>query len=220
MDTSVCSKCKKKKSVTKFSFDKKRQKPRSWCKECHNAHTRHKYDLGDKYKSSYLEKIEHRKDLMKQGLKPCSICMKTKPLGDFRVHGGRIQSLCIACHLEKMKKYHIVNRVKSKRKRQKQAMNIEGRIVLWKRGARARGIRWSVSTKHLKSIPLKCHYTGFDLTFEMDKQNTISLDRIDSHKGYVNGNVVFCCSDINYMKSDLHIEEFKMLCKAVAKHNS
>ena len=46
---------------------------------------------------------------------------------------------------------------------------------------------------------------------------TASLDRIDSTKGYVSGNIQWVHKDINKMKMDLTTERFKELCKLVAQ---
>lgn len=54
-----------------------------------------------------------------------------------------------------------------------------------------------------------CFYTGKE--FESDGQYAMSFDRIDSSKGYIEGNVVSCTVDINSKKSNLSYEEIKML---------
>lgn len=48
---------------------------------------------------------------------------------------------------------------------------------------------------------------------------TASLDRIDSTKGYVEGNVQWVHRDINWMKQDYTQQEFIDYCKLVAKNN-
>lgn len=54
----------------------------------------------------------------------------------------------------------------------------------------------------------KCHYSGIELTpgarpGEQQKFTDFSIDRIDSSKGYIPGNVVACCRAVNEMKSYL-----------------
>lgn len=48
---------------------------------------------------------------------------------------------------------------------------------------------------------------------------TASLDRIDSSKGYVEGNVHWVHKDINIMKWDFPLETFIKMCKFVAENN-
>ena len=47
-------------------------------------------------------------------------------------------------------------------------------------------------------------------------KNTASLDRIDSSKGYVEGNVQWVHKMINMSKQQYSQEEFIDMCKAVA----
>lgn len=53
----------------------------------------------------------------------------------------------------------------------------------------------------------KCYYTH--LPFKSDEFNSPSVDRIDSSKGYIKGNVVICRAGINIMKNDLDLDSFK-----------
>jgi hypothetical protein len=38
----------------------------------------------------------------------------------------------------------------------------------------------------------------------------VSIDRIESSKGYTKNNTVLCCQSINYMKNDYPIESFNL----------
>ena len=61
-----------------------------------------------------------------------------------------------------------------------------------------------------------CYYTN--RKFEEDGLFARSFDRIDSSKGYIEGNVVACTVDINGKKSNLSLEELECLYfKLVAK---
>ena len=44
-----------------------------------------------------------------------------------------------------------------------------------------------------------------------------SIDRIDSEIGYVAGNIQLVCRCVNVAKHDLTMNEFVMLCSAVAE---
>jgi len=54
-----------------------------------------------------------------------------------------------------------------------------------------------------------CYYTG--KKFEDEGLMSRSFDRIDSTKGYVEGNVVACTVDINGKKSNLSLDEIECL---------
>ena len=71
-----------------------------------------------------------------------------------------------------------------------------------------------VSMKDLLSFPT-CYYTG--RTFENEGPYSRSIDRIDSAKGYIEGNVVSCTIDINGKKSNLSEEEIELLYKKIVE---
>jgi hypothetical protein len=56
-----------------------------------------------------------------------------------------------------------------------------------------------------------CYYTN--KKFEEEGPLSRSFDRIDSRKGYVEGNVVACTVDINGKKSNLSFDEIECLYK-------
>ena len=56
-----------------------------------------------------------------------------------------------------------------------------------------------------------CYYTN--KKFEEEGPMSRSFDRIDSSKGYVEGNVVACTIDINGKKSNLSFDEIECLYK-------
>jgi hypothetical protein len=104
--------------------------------------------------------------------------------------------------------------------------------TLWsayKEGAKKRAVPFSITIEYawdlfekqnrlcaLSGIPitLKHGYKGCNVDW---KGFTASLDRIDSEKGYVEGNVQWVHEDINYIKRDLPEGRFIELCKAVSK---
>ena len=73
------------------------------------------------------------------------------------------------------------------------------------------------SVRKLLSYPT-CYYTN--KKFEDDGPNSRSFDRVDSAKGYIEGNVVACTIDINGKKSNLSFEEIECIYKKIIAHKS
>ncbi len=59
-----------------------------------------------------------------------------------------------------------------------------------------------------------CYYTN--KKFEEEGNYSRSFDRVDSAKGYVEGNVVACTVDINGKKSNLSFEEIECIYKKIS----
>ena len=75
---------------------------------------------------------------------------------------------------------------------------------------------------HLYENDHTCALSGLDLTIDLNKtlqQQQLSIDRIDSNVGYIEGNVELVDKRINLMKGSLNNEEFIELCCYVALHN-
>lgn len=67
----------------------------------------------------------------------------------------------------------------------------------------------------------KCALSGIDLYFEpYGLKHIISIDRIDSSKGYIIDNIQLIHKDLNFMKQSFSQEHFINMCKLVAKNNS
>jgi hypothetical protein len=65
----------------------------------------------------------------------------------------------------------------------------------------------------------KCIFSGLELTISLSKEiGTASLDRIDSSKGYVEGNIQWVHKDINFMKQKYSSDYFIKICKLVASN--
>lgn len=63
-----------------------------------------------------------------------------------------------------------------------------------------------------------CYYTGYPLKLDGDISfDTMSLDRVDSSKGYIKGNVVFCLNCINRMKGDADLPKIYEVFEYIAK---
>ena len=71
----------------------------------------------------------------------------------------------------------------------------------------------------------QCALTGLPIGFAETMrghnrgETTASLDRIDSLKGYVQGNIQWVHKDVNFIKQRFDEEYFKRICKLVVDHN-
>lgn len=92
-------------------------------------------------------------------------------------------------------------------------------------GAERRGLDFLITIEYVWDLFLKqdrkCGLTGLDIFFGKTNtsESTASLDRIDSSKGYVEGNVMWVHKDINKMKMDLDKIEFIKMCKLIIENN-
>ncbi len=91
------------------------------------------------------------------------------------------------------------------------------------REAENRGLEFNVSIEYLWELFLKqerkCALTGINISFNGKSKDihskTVSLDRIDSTKGYAVGNVQWVHKTINHIKSNVGNDYFINLCKLV-----
>lgn len=103
-----------------------------------------------------------------------------------------------------------------------------------KNGAKSRGLKFNITLEYVWSLYEKqgrvCKLSGIPIRFKKSQripgtksriktEQTASLDRIDSSKGYVEGNVQWVHKDINQMKWQLLDSQFIEYCKLVADNN-
>lgn len=87
-------------------------------------------------------------------------------------------------------------------------------------------LEFNITSNYLQELynkNQKCQLSGIDLTFDSDlkiRDNNLSVDRIDSSIGYIEGNVQLVHKDINMMKGTLSQERFIELCKLVTNKNN
>lgn len=89
----------------------------------------------------------------------------------------------------------------------------------YKTGAETRNIEWGVTFDYLADLLIeqdfKCALSGVPID-AMEITNNCSLDRIDSSKGYVEGNVQWVTSMVNMCKQSYTQGDFILMCQAVA----
>jgi hypothetical protein len=96
-------------------------------------------------------------------------------------------------------------------------IEVAKKMINLQQSAISRSIEFDLSFETVKSLLLRthCFYTG--IKFEDDGKLSFSVDRVDSKKGYIEGNVVACTIDINSKKSNLTIEEINLLHARIQK---
>ena len=89
----------------------------------------------------------------------------------------------------------------------------------YKYNANDRGLEFNISKDYAYGVYVSqnglCALTGIPIEFK-SKHSTASMDRIDSSKGYIEGNIQWVHVDINKIKMDLDSTYFQYLCSKVA----
>lgn len=89
--------------------------------------------------------------------------------------------------------------------------------------ANQRGTKFDLTIEYIDLLfsqqDFKCKLSNLNIAFLAVHNHTASLDRIDSTKGYIEGNVQWVHKDINRIKSDLDLNYFLTLCKSVSETN-
>lgn len=77
---------------------------------------------------------------------------------------------------------------------------------------------WNLFIKQGKRCALSGRVLTMDPTSMAAGASTASLDRIDSHKGYVRDNVQWVHLVVNDLKSNMQQDEFVAWCRDIATH--
>jgi hypothetical protein len=86
-----------------------------------------------------------------------------------------------------------------------------------KHSAKKRGIEFTITKYELIDfgVPITCPVLGIPIKFNRGKaeDNSISVDRIDSTKGYSKDNIVIVSNRVNRIKNNATLEELKLIVK-------
>lgn len=110
------------------------------------------------------------------------------------------------------------NRVSNKRIVEPSDVEVAKKLLNIYQSAMDRKLEFNLSFESVKTL-LKfqtCYYTG--RRFDNEGPYSRSIDRIDSSKGYIEGNVVSCTVDINGKKSNLSDDEIELLYNKIVLH--
>lgn len=88
----------------------------------------------------------------------------------------------------------------------------------YKAASKTKGREFLLTTEEVEELIFNnCFYCGIEpksvktLGAGVWKRNSLptnGIDRLDSSKGYMQGNVVSCCAECNYFKSDISFDDF------------
>ena len=167
----------------------------------------------------------------------CTKCNEVKPNSEYspslnkRVNsslGRAFVSECKSCR----RKYNNSRKVLDRKKelapiqRNKHRLN----VIFWssKQNAKKRNLEHSIDLEYIKELfkiqEGLCYYTGKEMFIDTrEKENnedSVSLDRFDSSKGYIKGNIVLCRWVVNRMKNDINFKDFLQIVSEInKKHN-
>jgi hypothetical protein len=146
------------------------------------------------------------------------------------------ECLCVCGKTKNIRGYHLTGeKTRSCGCLTRQNANIKwegsGEVPRWlwnnyRISAIKRKIEFNLTAKQMWDLVLnqnkKCALSGEDLTFNIDpikrNQTNASLDRIDSKKGYIVGNLQWVTKEINFAKHGLNQQKFLDLCLKVVQN--
>lgn len=170
--------------------------------------------------------------LIKDKSRVCKVCFKQKVIDKFLFPGKdkngyrRISRTCVPCYKEKAKQKRKIRlgllTQQEKKEFNKKHYNryktnnyLKYRYNSIKRNAKYRGIKFSISFEDycLIEIPKICPILGIKLKQNSGgpKDNSPSLDRIDTSKGYVKNNLVYISYAANRMKSSISLKTLEKM---------
>lgn len=89
-----------------------------------------------------------------------------------------------------------------------------------KKRAKEKGLEFNIELKDIPEIPKNCPILGIEIksnTINAPLDSSPSLDRIDSSKGYIKGNIRIISNRANRIKSDATIEELRKILEDYEK---
>lgn len=193
---------------------------RPYCRDCRRKKVR-----------SQRARPVHAK-ILETGRQFCKWCNTEKPISEFYSNGcfrdgtKKYRVKCKLCVLDDAKKNNDKTyKTKSEKRSQSPKNFISG--ILNHATRRKQNLGFDIDLMYLLELfdaqGGKCALTGVQMTYVAGSgkvATNISIDRIDSSKGYVRDNVQFVCDVVNRMKQELSCAELFSWCgKIVEKAN-
>lgn len=151
-----------------------------------------------------------------EGAKACSRCGEMKPHSEFYKNASKkhgLQGECKKC---------------TNRRANPEARQLSKMVVNSRARAKEKNLAHDIDVKYLRSlgIPSHCPYLGIKLRWKLQAglgvkhksfPESPSLDRIDSSKGYVKGNVIIVSHRANSIKRDADEQELYKLARNICQ---
>lgn len=143
-------------------------------------------------------------------VRTCKGCGQVKPMEEFYFHKASLKSRvrkCKSCYGDQRKNVKIGS--------------LDGRLrAIFSNAVERRHKGLDISLRDLHDLWEKqkglCSYSGTPMTWDdSNRYTTASLDRIDSSKGYVRGNIALCCAIVNIMKNQMPLEHWLWWCRSI-----
>jgi len=209
VNTKICNTCSETKDFSYFSKSKAgRNGYCNTCKECRSK-----------------ERKALNYSPLTEGTKCCMDCKEELNVSEFyrdKSNSTGLQTYCKKCSVQHTKKW---------------ASTLDGYSkklfsdIMHNCAKRSKKLDILINVSDIKDLYNKqggiCALSGLKMTFDtyMEKGNqhiinkyNMSVDRIDSNKGYTKDNIQLVCAIINRMKTDLEDKEFINLCETIVKH--
>lgn len=157
-------------------------------------------------------------------MKKCTKCMEVLDVSLFFKRGDGVgyRSKCKKCYQARAKIYGLQNNAILLRKAAARRRRNTGQTLLWvaRNRAKKKGWEYNLDISDV-SIPTHCPILGLMLCPQMGKSahNSPSLDRIDSSKGYIKGNVQVISLRANILKNNASFQEIEMLYSWMSKNS-
>jgi hypothetical protein len=156
-------------------------------------------------------------------MKICKVCLKEKNLEQFYNRGDRKyakRSMCISCHSDRRRKRYTDATVNEEFKKEHAKQSSEWRkenpekAMLTRAKSRAinKNLEFDLILEDVV-IPDLCPILGIKLEKAngIASDNSPSIDRLDSSKGYTKNNIIVCSYRANRIKSDSSFEDIEKL---------
>lgn len=158
--------------------------------------------------------------------KTCISCAENKSVSDFYTNGflvngdRKYNGWCKVCRLEKTKvKYNAPNEWGMPSIRYTRSRTPRACLSYLLSKARQRNKAVLITLDFLEALWVDqaglCALSGKPMSHRVGDTNIMSIDRIDSSMGYIDGNVQLVLKHINIAKHNLSTEDFYDICKDV-----